>query len=110
MGTARVERAEVLLTKDAHVHRARKHRADADPGLSACNILGGITRPTLYRLINGGEIDRVKIGTRMFITATSLRAYVDRQMKASATCTASQALIFSVPPRHEATRVAEGPR
>lgn len=54
------------------------------PVLAACNILGGITRPTLYRLINAGEIDRVKIGTRTFITAMSLRAYVDRQMKASA--------------------------
>lgn len=54
------------------------------PVPASCNILGGITRPTLYRLINAGELDRVKIGTRTFITAMSLRAYVERQMKASA--------------------------
>jgi excisionase family DNA binding protein len=50
----------------------------------SCAMLGGITRPTLYDLINGGEIDRVKIGKRAFITAASIDAYVERQMKASA--------------------------
>jgi predicted DNA-binding transcriptional regulator AlpA len=50
----------------------------------ACKTLGGITRPTIYRLINARELDRVKIGTRSFVTVESLRDFVDRKMRQSA--------------------------
>ena len=40
--------------------------------------LGGIGRTTTYELIDRGELVRVNIGRRAFITATSLAAYVDR--------------------------------
>lgn len=40
--------------------------------------LGGITRPTIYKLIAAGELKSVHIGRRHFVTAASLAAYVDR--------------------------------
>ncbi|AKK28209.1 helix-turn-helix domain-containing protein [Mycobacterium sp. EPa45] len=46
--------------------------------------LGGIGRSTLYRLIRSGEITKVNIGTRGFITADSLREYVERLGEAAA--------------------------
>jgi excisionase family DNA binding protein len=51
---------------------------------TACNMLGGITRPTVYNLINAGELHRVKIGKRAFITSASIDAYVERQMQVAA--------------------------
>lgn len=50
----------------------------------ACKMLGGITRPTLYGLINRRQLDRVRIGTRAFITVESLRAFIDRSLVESA--------------------------
>jgi predicted DNA-binding transcriptional regulator AlpA len=47
----------------------------------SCEKLGGISRPTLYGLVNTGELDLVKIGTRSFITAESLRDFVDRRLR-----------------------------
>lgn len=38
--------------------------------------LGGIGRTTVYRLINAGELTRVNIGRRAFITANSIEAYI----------------------------------
>lgn len=43
----------------------------------AMQALGGIGRTTLFELINGGQLERVNIGRRGFITTTSLTAYVD---------------------------------
>lgn len=43
-----------------------------------CTRLGGICRTTVYDLINRGDLVKVKIGTRGFITAASINAYVDR--------------------------------
>jgi hypothetical protein len=40
--------------------------------------LGGIGRTTLYELFERGELERVNIGRRGFVTAKSLAAYVDR--------------------------------
>jgi hypothetical protein len=40
--------------------------------------LGGIGRTTLYQLIGTGELVKVNIGRRSFITAESLHNYVDR--------------------------------
>jgi hypothetical protein len=45
--------------------------------------LGGIGRTTIYDLINRGELVKVNIGTRGFITAKSLAAYVDRITEAA---------------------------
>lgn len=40
--------------------------------------LGGVSRTTVYKLVDSGELVRVNIGRRSFITAESLAAYVDR--------------------------------
>ena len=44
----------------------------------ACAALGGIARPTIYELINRGELERVRIGRRSLITLQELSNYVDR--------------------------------
>jgi excisionase family DNA binding protein len=41
--------------------------------------LGGISRTTVYELINSGQLHRVKIGSRALITSESLAAYLVRQ-------------------------------
>ncbi len=41
-------------------------------------MLGNISRSTLYELIESGEIKKVNIGRRAFITAESIHAYVAR--------------------------------
>jgi hypothetical protein len=40
--------------------------------------LGGVSRSTVYNLIDSGDLKRVNIGHRAFITAESIRAYLDR--------------------------------
>lgn len=40
--------------------------------------LGDIGRTTLYELFDRGELTRVNIGRRGFVTAKSIAAYVDR--------------------------------
>ena len=40
--------------------------------------LGGIGNTTIYDLINKGELVKVNIGRRAFVTAESLAAFVDR--------------------------------
>lgn len=42
------------------------------------DYLGGISKVKLYELINAGELARVKIGRRSFITDQSLDAYLER--------------------------------
>jgi hypothetical protein len=44
----------------------------------ARQTLGGIGHTTLYGLVSKGEIVKVNIGRRGFITADSLLAYMDR--------------------------------
>ena len=44
----------------------------------------GIQRTSLYELLKGGELERVKIGRRTLVTAESLTEYVDRLRAASA--------------------------
>jgi hypothetical protein len=41
-------------------------------------VLGGIGHTTVYDLIKRGEIVKVNIGRRGFITSESLEAYLDR--------------------------------
>lgn len=42
------------------------------------DVLVGISKVKLYELINEGELQRVKIGRRSFVTEESLDAYRDR--------------------------------
>lgn len=44
--------------------------------------LGGVGRTTIWKLIKAGELERVCIGRRSFITAESLEAYVGRLREA----------------------------
>ena len=48
-----------------------------------CSKLGGVSRTTIYALVNEGELVKVNIGRRGFITAESLAAYVDRLTEAA---------------------------
>lgn len=48
------------------------------PYTEAMAALGGISRTTLWDLVNDGQVVRVKIGARGFITAKSIAEYVDR--------------------------------
>lgn len=48
------------------------------PYSEAMAALGGISRTTLWELVNRGELVRVNIGARSFITAKSIAEYVDR--------------------------------
>jgi hypothetical protein len=41
-------------------------------------VLGGIGHTTIYDLIKRGELLKVNIGRRGFVTSESLAAYVDR--------------------------------
>jgi len=40
--------------------------------------LGGVSRSTVYRLIEADELTAVHIGARIFVTARSITAYLDR--------------------------------
>lgn len=42
-----------------------------------CTRLGGISRTTVYALVDSGDLVKVNIGTRSFITADSLTRYVE---------------------------------
>ena len=55
--------------------------------LEAREILGGIGHTTMYDLIKRGEVLKVNIGRRGFITSESLAAYLDR-ITVAATATA----------------------
>jgi len=48
------------------------------PITGACIALGGVGRTKVYDLVNQGELIKVNIGRRGFITTESLTAYVDR--------------------------------
>jgi predicted DNA-binding transcriptional regulator AlpA len=49
----------------------------------ARHLLGDIGHTTLYELIKRGEIVKVNIGRRGFITSESLEAYLDRLSEAA---------------------------
>lgn len=44
----------------------------------AQGVLGGLGRTTVYELVKRGDIARVKIGRRSFVTVESLESYIDR--------------------------------
>lgn len=43
----------------------------------SCEILGGISRATLYRLVSGGHLKIVKIGGRSFVRGRNMLQYID---------------------------------
>ncbi len=46
------------------------------PIADAQSALGGISRTTIYRLVEEGRLQRVNIGRRSFITGDSIRNYL----------------------------------
>ena len=44
----------------------------------ACWQLGGITRPTLYRLLNTGALRSVQVGTRRLVRHVDLVEFLER--------------------------------
>jgi excisionase family DNA binding protein len=54
------------------------------PIADTCAQLGGVSRTTVYELVKNGELVKVNIGRRGFITMESLAAYVDRLSAAAA--------------------------
>jgi hypothetical protein len=54
------------------------------PNADARHMLGGIGNTKYCELFNHGELERVYIGRRSFVTAESLRSYVER-LRAAAT-------------------------
>jgi excisionase family DNA binding protein len=62
------------------------HHASVDdnetliPIKEACSRLGGITRPTLYKLIGADEIRSVTIGRRRLIPASQIDEYITRKL------------------------------
>jgi len=53
------------------------------PVPDTCTQLGGVSRTTVYGLVNQGHLVKVNIGRRGFITAESLAAYVGRLAEAA---------------------------
>lgn len=45
--------------------------------------LPGIGLTTIYKLVNEGELQKINIGRRSFITADSIEAYIGRLSEAS---------------------------
>ncbi len=71
------EREDMMTIAPATDNRLLIPRPDAK------RILGGIGDTTYCQLINEGELERVNIGRRSFVTAASLRAYVERLRSAA---------------------------
>ncbi len=46
----------------------------------AARILG-ISRPTLYRLLNQADFPSFRVGSRVLISVSGLHAWIDRQTK-----------------------------
>jgi Helix-turn-helix domain len=43
----------------------------------ACELLGGVSRTTLYGLVSSGQLVKVNIGARSFITVESVERYIN---------------------------------
>jgi predicted DNA-binding transcriptional regulator AlpA len=50
---------------------------------TACAELGGVSRTTVYDLVNQRQLVKVNIGRRSFVTGESLAAYVGRLSEAA---------------------------
>ena len=53
-------------------------------GNVAADALGGISRSKLYELLADGQLERVHIGVRSFVTRRSINAYIDRLLATTA--------------------------
>ena len=47
----------------------------------ACEYVGGISRPNIYRLMADGELPSYMIGARRYFLREELDAFIDRQVK-----------------------------
>jgi excisionase family DNA binding protein len=41
-----------------------------------CHMLGGISAPTLYKMLREGKLDSIKIGRRRMITIESIERFL----------------------------------
>ena len=41
-------------------------------------LLGGLSRSSVYNLLSNGDLERVKLGTRCFVTRSSIEALIER--------------------------------
>lgn len=48
----------------------------------AGQVLGGLSRPTMWRLVKSGDLPSLKIGRRRLVAVRDLDAYIDRQRAA----------------------------
>jgi excisionase family DNA binding protein len=48
----------------------------------ACQYLGGISRPTLYKLMGDGGLPLYRIGRRVFFTKESLDEFINGRVSA----------------------------
>lgn len=55
------------------------------PITEARQVLGGIGTTTIYELFKRGELTKVNIGRRGFVTSDSLAAFLDRLSEEAAT-------------------------
>lgn len=51
----------------------RVHSVDA-----ACELLGGISRSTFYRLVREGQLRTAKVGGRRFVSDEAIREWIAR--------------------------------
>ena len=47
----------------------------------ACGYIGGISRPTMYRLMAHGSVSSYTIGTRRYFLRDSLDAYLEQRLE-----------------------------
>lgn len=59
---------------DTHRREATVAEKLIHPIAEACEMLGGISRALAYQLIDSGQLERVNIGRRAFITRASIEA------------------------------------
>lgn len=65
--------AKAVCANLSLVSQQKEDVAALVPFKEACEILGGVTPPTVYKLIREGRVTAVKIGSRTMIDATKLR-------------------------------------
>ena len=59
----------------------------------SCGVLGGIGRTKLYALINDGQLTRVRIGSRAFITGESLENFLSQLADGAASTVSDEAVL-----------------
>ena len=48
--------------------------------VEACAYLGGISRPTMYKLMGDGEVSSFHIGVRVYIPKESLDKFINERI------------------------------